>query len=347
MSPVVRLSRIAALRDEETLGGFAGTVAELAETPLENPGFSGSRHSLLRVTDVDGVQSTFVLKHTTLAEDWTCRASEASCSREAALLGAPPLEDVWTIFSRPYLAYAETDGEAAFLMEDLTPFLLPDERAPLPDAAEELMIGSLADLHARFMHDEAASLPWLASPASYLSVLDARRAEDAEDPLPARMSALVAPGWKAALRRVPVQVAELLRAPAEELVQFWRGLPHTLVHGDVKVANFAVMPDARLAAFDWAMAGWAPPSVDLGWYLAVNASRIAGPKERFLAAYRAALEERIAYQLAEPVWDRMERHAVLSGARMLLWSKASALQSGRPGAEDEWRWWTERLDALV
>jgi hypothetical protein len=107
------------------------------------------------------------------------------------------------------------------------------------------------------------------------------------------------------------------------------------------------MPDARLAAFDWAIAGWAPPSIDLGWYLAVNASRIAGSKERFIAAYRAALEERIAYQMAEPAWDRLERHAVLAGARMLLWSKANAVESARAGAADEWSWWVERLEALV
>ena len=37
--------------------------------------------------------------------------------------------------------------------------------------------------------------------------------------------------------------------------------------------------------------------------------------------------------------------ALVAGARMLLWSKALAVDAGRPGAQAEWSWWAERLDA--
>jgi hypothetical protein len=35
--------------------------------------------------------------------------------------------------------------------------------------------------------------------------------------------------------------------------------------------------------------------------------------------------------------------AHLGGAMMLLWSKALALRDGRPGADQEWEWWAERI----
>ncbi|HEY7728921.1 MAG TPA: phosphotransferase [Candidatus Eisenbacteria bacterium] len=72
-----------------------------------------------------------------------------------------------------------------------------------------------------------------------------------------------------------------------------RDLPRTLLHGDAKVANFALMPDSRVAELDWALVGAGPASVDLGRYLAVNASRLARPKEEAVARYRTLLAERL------------------------------------------------------
>lgn len=347
VSAAVRLPSVTALRERATLESFAGPMTDFVEKPLANSGFGGSHHTLISVRDPDGTESTFVLKHTVLADDWTCRLSGGTRSREAALLEEDALADVWEIFSRPYLAFADRTDEAGFLMEDVTPFLFPDAPEPVSEAAEALMLGSLADLHARFMHDEAAALPWLATPAAYLSLLGPERVRDAPDTLPAQLSAVLPSGWKAALERVPPSVADLLQAPAAELERLWRGLPHTIVHGDVEVANFAIMPDARLCAFDWALMGWAPPSVDLGWYLAVNTARLAGSKEKLISDYRLALEERIAYRFADAVWDRLERHAVVTGARMLLWRKAKAVEIGKPGAAEEWEWWVQRLAAIA
>jgi aminoglycoside phosphotransferase (APT) family kinase protein len=124
-------------------------------------------------------------------------------------------------------------------------------------------------------------------------------------------------------------------------------LPRTLVHGDAKVANFAILPGGRVSAFDWAIAGAGPCTIDIGWYLAVNASRLTGTKDQLLDRYRGFLEDARGEPLDQPTWSRLEEVAVTCGARMLLWSKALALDAGRPGADAEWAWWARRLDGTV
>jgi hypothetical protein len=44
--------------------------------------------------------------------------------------------------------------------------------------------------------------------------------------------------------------------------------PFTLVHGDFRPGNIAILPDAnQLVAFDWQLAGYAPALIDLHWFL--------------------------------------------------------------------------------
>jgi aminoglycoside phosphotransferase (APT) family kinase protein len=190
-------------------------------------------------------------------------------------------------------------------------------------------------------------LDWLANPEQLAGVLDARCAADplASAVLPAPMRTSVADGWTAALKRLPPRVVQMMNAPASEIASLWDGLPRTLLHGDTKVANFALMPDTRVAAFDWAWIGAGPATVDVGWYLAVNASRLARTKEATLQRYRSLLSSHLDASLPDELWETLVRAGVLVGARMLLWSKALAAEAGRSGAEAEWAWWAERLDA--
>ena len=114
----------------------------------------------------------------------------------------------------------------------------------------------------------------------------------------------------------------------------------------MKVANCALLGNGRVTAFDWAMVGTGPCTIDVGWYLAVNASRLTGSREAILSKYRRLLESALGHGLSDRLWRRLESVAVVTGARMLLWSKTLALELGRPGAADEWNWWVNRLVAI-
>ena len=102
-----------------------------------------------------------------------------------------------------------------------------------------------------------------------------------------------------------------------------------------------------MAAFDWSLTAAAPAAVELGWYIAVNASRLVGGKERALARYRGLLETKRGERMSGAFWSRTEDLAVLTGALTLLWSKAMAVEAGAPWARDEWGWWAERLERLL
>src|SRR6185503_7624070 len=132
-----------------------------------------------------------------------------------------------------------------------------DERRPLREEQEDRLLETLASLHAGFWGSAALTLPWLAEPASLACMLDAQLAEEPGllDVLLPVLRDRVPRGWKRALSLLGARGATWMRMPRGELARAWEALPRTLVHGDVKVANFALDPEDRVYAFDWALAG--------------------------------------------------------------------------------------------
>jgi hypothetical protein len=326
-----------------------GPIRSLDRSSLSTVGFTRANHELLTITLSTGEQRRLVLKRVRLSADWTARRTSDHIGREAALLGEGRLAGVWQSFDCPYRAFARENGEIALLMDDLSPFLFPDQRVPLRVEEEERLLHALAEMHARYWTSEALSLPWLALPHHFAGLLDLMSAEREGDLdlLPSALHERVGQGWIAARKRLPERLFNALRIPASELARAWDNLPQTLLHGDVKIANFALMPAGRVAAFDWAMVGAGPATLDIGWYLAVNASRLAHPKEQVMSRYRTLLSERLDNTLADSLWMALENAGVICGARMLLWSKALAMESDGPGARAEWHWWVSRLEAAL
>ena len=343
---IVRFADPAQLADPETLATLAGPIQSLERSPLETIGFTTARHERLEVTLRTGEHRAFVVKRIQPSTDWTsCRSSDRH-GREAAMLAEPALGAIWEALECPYLAFAMRDDDVALVMEDLTPHLFPDVREPLAEEQEERLLAALAALHARFWSASALELPWLAQPEHFAGLLDACCAADPQAcaPLPEAMRGNVIRGWEAALKRLPPAVTRVLAAPATQVTWLWDGLPRTLLHGDTKVANFAILPNRRVAAIDWALLGTGPPTIDVGWYLAVNATRLTGTKENTLRRYRALLEACTPAPLPDATWEALVRAGIVIGARMLLWSKALAVEADRPGARAEWGWWAEQLD---
>ena len=109
------------------------------------------------------------------------------------------------------------------------------------------------------------------------------------------------------------------------------------------MANFGFLPGGRVAAFDWEMLGIAPATLDLGYYLAVNAGRLTRSKEAVVERYRGLLESARRGAIPDEVWERLVSVCLLYAAAVLLWSKAVALEPGSQRALDEWNWWVDQL----
>jgi hypothetical protein len=350
VTPPRLLPSLAALTDPATLSQLIGhEVEHVRIEPLASVGYSNASLSRVELARRDGACSRFVLKRTRLNEDWTARRTQDSSGREAMLLlDSETLRPVWDVFACPYVAFAAEPGEIGLLLHDLTSELMPDVRVPLSESQENALLGALAQLHALFWDRSTAALPWLMAPAQYCDILAPSVARDpaALTVLSSTLRESVPRGWELALTRLPPVIVRYLTRLGVEWEHVWADLPRTLLHGDVKVANFALLGDGRVTAFDWAMAGTGPCTIDVGWYLAVNASRLTGSKEEMLRKYRLLLESALGYGLSDRLWCRLESVALVTGARMLLWSKTLALELGRSGAADEWNWWVNRLAAL-
>jgi hypothetical protein len=323
-----------------------GRVARVRVEPLGAPSFSSARLERVVLDAGDGRMRALVLKTAAHAHDWLAVRTADRAGREAALLDEPALAGIGAAFRSAVLAYAREPDAYALLMEDVSADLLPDERAPIRAEHERALVTALARLHARFWDAPAlASLDGLATPTCMLDLLAPAVAESQSfhDLAPPAFRERVIAGWEVARRRLAPAVFVWLDEPAASLFPRYADLPHTLFHGDVKVANFAFRPDGTVVAFDWALIGRGPCAFDLGWYLAVNASRLAGTKEEFAAAYRAALERELGRALDDAMWRSTLGLAVLQGARSLLWSKALALEAGSDAARAEFEWWAGRL----
>ena len=339
-------SSVDSLLDPDTLRNILGVSGAVRVEALHTSGYSGSR--FFRVIPERAPGGTgFIVKCTTLAEDWFSHRSRDQTGREAAVLVAPRLAEVHRIVHLPYRAVALEAGRIAVLMEDVSRWLLPDERIPLAREDETLILDTLARLHAAFWQAPGLDrLPWLCAPADYLYIMGPHdhAEEDRRGGSARQVHEAVRSGWQAALDLLPDATRRALLRPARDIAAAWADLPVTLIHGDAKIANFAVLPGRRLCAFDWAFAGWAPCTFELGWYLAVNASRLSEDKARVLARYRGLLEAHLGDRLEAERWDALEEAGVVCGALMLLWSKGAAVRAGRPSAEEEWAWWADRLE---
>lgn len=332
------------LAEPALLSLLFGPIATVERERLTTPGFSGAEHHRLRVRTAEGASHRLVLKLVHLDRDMTARRTLDARGRETHFAAAPGAR-VWRALRSPYRAWAREPGTAAVLMDDLSDVLLPDHREPLERWQEDMLLAALARMHAAYWQHPGLEAPWLARAHHVEGML-----LDCDD-APCSLEGFVLRerverGWSIVRERLPGAVTERLLCRAADLRDGHASLPRTLVHGDAKVANFAVSR-GEVWAFDWACAAAAPPSHDLGWYLAVNASRLTRPKEAVAARYRVLLEEALGRAIDETLWRRLYAHAIRAGARMLLWSKAVAAADGGEAAEREWGWWADALEEAL
>jgi hypothetical protein len=328
-------------------------IVAIDRSPLSNPdGVSGV--PLERVVAVgQRGDHHFILKRFALERDWIARATRDDQAREARLCLARlpdylPSEVEW-----PALAVAHDPAAEswALLLKDVAAepdaTLVPPGDDPVSVFEVETYLRHLAALHRTFAAraDFAARLP-LCDPVDWLTLLGPatiareRGVENAVTPL-------LEPGWDSFARLAPAGTGErvmaLLLDPAPLLGAFGEA-PKTLLHGDYKFGNLGRRrgPDGlRTIALDWSLALWGWPTLEVGWFLAVNSARLSIAKERCIDVYREA-----AAIDPGPTWDRLVDLGLLGGGVMrLAWAKALGAASDDPAVRTreaaEVEWWCE------
>lgn len=323
-----------------------GMNETLTVTPLKTLGYSGSTFYSVVPSDQS---SKYLVKRTVLAEDWFSQRIKDVTGREGSVLISTEFSEIYNIFNMPYLAVSMNRGSIGLLMDDVSDWLLPDERKPIPLETEELVIEHIARMHARFWQESNLnSFNWLLEPADYFYIMgpldlenNTSRAGSARG-----VDRMVRNGWDVARKLLNPKLTEVLWKAPSILWDHWSHLPVTLLHGDTKLANFAIKPGNNLVLFDWAFVGRGPSTFDIGWYIAVNASRLSRSKEEIFDVYKAMLEKYLGKIIDELTWQAMVDAGIFCGALMLLWAKASAFEQNRDGSSDEWNWWCRKLEEI-
>jgi hypothetical protein len=150
-------------------------------------------------------------------------------------------------------------------------------------------------------------------------------------------------GWQRFHERAPADMrdaVEALRVDVTPLVDVLRTTPWTFLHGDWKFGNVGTAVDGRTILLDWAYPGAGPVCHELGWYLALNRSRLpeGHTKERVAADLRTALE-RHGVPTGE-WWDRQLALCLLGALVQFGWEKAL-------GDQDELDWWIDHARAGI
>jgi thiamine kinase-like enzyme len=346
---MLRSDSIASLTDPEFLSRILGPIAKVEKTMLPFVGYSGSVLERVEIILQTGVRRNFILKSTQIKADWLSQRSKDQVGREAALLGESSLSGIWDHIHCPYVAFAKENGIIGLLMDDFSNYLFPDIREPIDSKSEDLILNSIASLHASFWESkELNKIDWLVNPYNYLEVFAAGEHEsDQYAPPPPKIGHSIREGWNIALRLLPAEIIKIITRPAKELFETWNDLPITLLHGDAKIANMVILPSGNLVMFDWTYVGRGPCGMELGWYIAVNSTRLTRSKEDIIRKYRSCLEFHLNFAISEEIWAKIIDLAIVTGSRMMLWNKALSFQEGTQRGKEEWTWWENRLKGVA
>ena len=283
----------------------------------------------------------------------------------------------------PYLGVGSDGPAVAILMPDLTNELIAWERpghdTVVGPATLSRVIEALAGMHAMPWADyrpTTADWGWPWCPLQERLLLLTRPSAERYRAEGLAVGERFLAGWDAFDRVAPMEAVGLIRelsGDPSRLLAALGGLPATGIHGDLKLANVALLDDGRVALIDWSMMSLAPVAVELGWLLVSNSASLPIEPEAVLNSYRDAAGRvaRTGLRLgprwadADPAgvppltlpprgldptigdWDAQRDLTWIVGLLMRGWRKGLDAESGTVlgsgvGAADDLAWWSQR-----
>ena len=297
----------------ESLSSLLSTPVSRVECrPMDNHnGLAGGRLSY-----VDTDNGRYVLKRMSINSDWLMYATDDQQGRSVRLWQYGLFDRLQPFLDHKTIACARDGGGWAILMHDLSGGLFSWDQ---PWAADflPLFIDALARLHASFwndpiLNDERIGLCDSARILDGTSLPVARKR-----PIPNEFNSPIAEwveeGWEIMANLLDRDIFKELQKLIEDPRPLFAALdryPFTLVHGDFRNDNLAVLPSSCLVAFDWQFAARSLMSIDLAWF-AGNLTLFnyedgeAMSRAQADAFYRQRLETYLQKRFDDQDWEAM------------------------------------------
>lgn len=337
---------LAALLDAHGLTG-------VPEAAFPNDGWSGAQLTLLERGD-----ERFILKRTSWATDWIARSTRDHALREAVLAAVPG--SFQSPLAPAHLGAAADGTAAAILMPDLERWLIPWDRgdgggATIDQETLDRVLEAIAAIHVGgWAPAGEAGLAWPWCPVRERVQLLSRPSAERYRAGGLWVGERFLGGWDAFDRGAPeparALVDDLSRDPTPLLAALDR-LPAAGLHGDLKLANLALLPGGLTAAIDWQMVAHAPVALELGWFLVANVAQLPAAPDAILDRYRTTLLAAGGGDLLGD-WEAQRDLALVIGILLRGWRKgldaeaAMTLPTGQ-GALDDLAWWSAEAVAAA
>ena len=304
---------VAEMLSPEVLSSLISTPVSCVERrPMaDHNGLAGGRFSY-----VDTDNGRYVLKRMSIDSDWLMYATDDQQGRSVRLWQYGLLDRLQPFLDHKIIACARDGGGWAILMHDLSGGLYSWEQPWTVDHLP-LIIDTLARLHATFWNDPILN-------DQRIGLCDSARILDGTSlpvarkrPVPNEFNSPIAKwveeGWEimAALldRDIFKELQKLTEDPRPLLAALDR-YPFTLIHGDFRNANLAILSSSCLVAFDWQFSARSLMSIGLAWFaedldLFSYEDSEAMSRAQIDAFYRQRLETYLQQRFDDQDWEAM------------------------------------------
>jgi hypothetical protein len=291
-----------------------------------------------RVTLADG--RALIVKRLSRGGDWLARAT-LDDGRVALLWDSGYLARMPTVVHHAVVS-VETEADGWLVVMDDVSRALIQEQTLVTREANRRVMAAMRAMAEEFWGEHADGFCSLETRYAFLSPATAAREADGGNPVPK----LIGRGWEVFAEVVPADVAEVVIAILEHPKLLAAELSRSegsLIHGDLKFGNLGFEGN-RVVMIDWGdRAGFAPPSVEFAWYLAINATRVEATHAELVADFRSEMGERCD--------DASLDLALLGGLVQLGWDKALAVTERDPQAmakeTEDLDWWVARARSAL
>ncbi len=298
---------------------------------------------------------SLVVKRMSMEWDWLMCNTDDVLGRSVTVWQHGVLDRMPPEIDTTVIACASDGAGQAILMHNVTESLLPNHTR-LSESDNAAILDAIAGLHATFWEDATLQDPalGLCSLANFITHTSPEKSRRLLGRLPnTEIVNMMIEGWRQVPSFVEPDVADVLLAFVQEPSRLTTALavyPHTLVHGDLRVANIGVVPgqSSRVIFLDMARLTFTTPAIDLAYYLVTSFDVLPIPPEAVIDLYKKCLAQRLGARFDEAWWQPQLELCLLAGSLPIMcfmaWFAARSDDANdRAETQSEFNWWSEQI----